>query len=81
MNAAVLFGLTFIQWGILTLNTTAIAKKNHLILFVTDLILAVLGFTILKEIVVSHSFLDLASYALGGALGAQLALLIGDKFL
>lgn len=76
-NALQLFALMFIQFAVITLNTVGIAHRNMPLVFVTDLTLTLLGFTLLKKCVEAETNLERISYALGGALGAQAALLFG----
>lgn len=74
-----LFCLMFIQYGLLTVNTTAISHGNYLWTFLSDMALSLLGFTILKEVVESKAPVDRFAYALGGSLGAQLAIFLGHS--
>lgn len=78
-NAVHLFVLMFIQYGVLTINTRAIAGGNQLWLALTDLVVATLGFTILKKAVEATTRIEMYAYALGGTLGAQAALLISQR--
>jgi hypothetical protein len=72
MNSALkLFVLMFIQFLVLTLNTASIAKHYYLGTFLTDLVICLLGFTILKQIAEADTMHDRIAYALGGAIGAQ----------
>lgn len=48
--------------------------------FATDLIIAVIGFTTVKQIVEAKTRLEQAAYAIGGALGAQAALWISSRY-
>jgi len=72
-----LFVLMFIQFGMITLNTTAIAHKMYLATAITDTIICILGFTILKDVQQSGSKSDMAGYTAGGVLGAQFAIFMG----
>lgn len=76
-----LFGMMFIQYAVITVNTVAIANGNYLGLFITDLAITLLGFTILKKVEAASGPFQMACYALGGALGAQVALLASLHFL
>jgi hypothetical protein len=71
----------FVQYAILTWNTSAIAKGSFFWLFVTDLFVATLSFTILKKVEQASTKFQMICYALGGAIGAQLALLFSSRFI
>lgn len=71
-----LFCMMFVQYGVLTVNMRAISSGNYLGLFLTDLVVAILGFTILKKVEQASTKTDMMAYALGGAIGAQAALFI-----
>lgn len=75
-----LFALMFLQFFVLTVNTISIAHGNYLGTFVTDIVICLLNFTILKEMVESKQFKDRIGYALGGALGAQFAIFVASHF-
>ena len=69
-----LFVLLFIQSGVITVNMRAIAQGRYAESFVSDLILYLMGFTIVKQIVEANTKTAQFCYALGGATGAQVAI-------
>jgi hypothetical protein len=76
-----LFWMMFVQYAVLTFNTRAIAGGHYLALFITDVVVACLGFTILKKVEEANGPLQMACYALGGSIGAQVALWFSMKFM
>lgn len=73
--------MMFVQYAVLTFNTRTIAAGNYFGLFVTDLFVACLGFTILKKVEEAKTTTDMLCYALGGSIGAQIALFLSLKVL
>jgi len=76
-----LFIMTFIQYAVLTFNIRAVAVSNYFALAATDLIIAMLGFTILKKIEQAEGPIDMMGYAIGGTIGAQFAMFFGNYFI
>jgi len=66
--------LNFMSYFIITINFRAVAEANYLWTFITDIILACLGFTVLKHIQEANSKFEMICYAIGGAIGAQIAI-------
>lgn len=75
-RAVFLFILEFFAFMIITLNMRAVSEGHYVLTFITDILVAFIGFTSIKQIVEASTRLEQISYALGGALGAQLALWI-----
>lgn len=80
-RAALLFILQFFAYLIVTLNMRAVADGNYLLTFITDVLVAFIGFTSIKKIVDAHTRLEQVLYIAGAGLGAQLALWISLNYL
>lgn len=72
--AVKLFCLMGLQYAVLTVNTAAIAHHNRLWVALTDIVIAGLGFTILKTVEKADTWLQMIAYTAGATSGAQLAL-------
>lgn len=70
------FSIQFLSYGIVTWNFRAIAQARYLHLFVSDLGCAYLGYTLLKKIQSTESWVAKAGYVLGGACGSVLSTFI-----
>jgi hypothetical protein len=79
-RAAFLFILEFFGFLIVTFNMRAVAEINYVLTFVTDILIAVIGFTSIKQIIDAKTRLEQGAYALGGALGAQVALWLSSNY-
>lgn len=73
-RTGLLFVLQFLAYFIVTLNMRAVAEVNYVLTFITDLLIAIIGFTTIKEIINANTRREKIAYVIGGALGAQLAL-------
>lgn len=69
-----LFFLEFVGYFIVTLNMKSVADVNYLMTFVTDVMIALIGFTSVRMIVEATTTREKIAYILGAALGAQVAL-------
>lgn len=76
-----LFGLMFVQYGILTVGTRAIAQGSFFWLAATDAVVSWLGFTILKKVEQADTASQKFAYMLGGVCGAQVALFLSLRFI
>lgn len=67
------FGVQALSYGAITWNyrSTAQARFSHM--FVSDMLCAFLGFTLIKRIADTKSRVALAGYVLGGASGSVLS--------
>ena len=79
-RAALLFCLQFFGYLLVTLNIRAVADANYILTFVTDILIAVIGFTSIKQVVNATTRVEQFAYALGGALGAQTALWLSSRY-
>lgn len=79
-RTAYLFILQFLAFMVITLNMRAVADANYVMTFVTDLLVAFIGFTTVKRIVDATTRLEQIAYALGGACGAQAALWVSVNY-
>ena len=79
-RAAFLFVLEFFAFLIVTLNMRAVADLNYFLTFITDILVAVIGFTSIKQVVNATTRVEQFAYALGGALGAQTALWLSSRY-
>ena len=79
-RAAFLFVLEFFAFLIVTLNMRAVADINYPLTFITDILVAVIGFTSIKQVVNATTRVEQFAYALGGALGAQTALWLSSRY-
>lgn len=75
-RALFLFVLQFFGYLIVTLNMRAVANLNYPFTFLTDILIATIGFTSIKQIIEAQTRMEQIAYISGGALGAQLALLL-----
>lgn len=73
-NAARLFAMNFVQFCIIAANMRSVAQGLYLATFVTDVAICVISFTLTKRIVEAQSNVDRFAFAIGGALGAQVAI-------
>jgi lipopolysaccharide export LptBFGC system permease protein LptF len=69
-----LFALNLIQFFVIVANTRAYTQGNYFWTAVTDLAFCFLAFTLTKSIAESKTWKDRVGYALGGTLGALLAI-------
>lgn len=69
-----LFIFCFIQSGIITVNFRAVAQANYVATFVTDMLLFMNGFYIVKRIVDAKTVAAQIGYAFGGSCGSILAI-------
>ena len=79
-RAAFLFVLEFVGFFIVTFNMRAVADLNYALTFATDILIAVIGFTSIKQIIDAKTRLEQGAYALGGALGGQAALWLSSHY-
>ena len=79
-RAALLFCLQFFGYLLVTLNIRAVADVNYTLTFATDILIAVIGFSSIKQIAYATTRLEQVAYAVGGALGAQAALWISLRY-
>jgi hypothetical protein len=70
MNALLIGALDFLYCVVFAINMRAIAQGRYRATFVTDLILGVFAFTIVKMIAQAQSFAEMVAYCFGGAFGA-----------
>jgi hypothetical protein len=75
-SAAQLFALNALQYFVVAANMRAIALGLFLPSFITDALIGALGMTIAQRVVAAKSHAERWSYALGGAIGAQLAIYV-----
>jgi hypothetical protein len=61
--------LVWFQFAVVTVNYRAIAQARYVAAGLTDLVIAVAGFTLFKLIAASSGLLDVAGYSLGAVLG------------
>jgi hypothetical protein len=80
-TSAQLFVMMFLQYAVITFNIRAVAVSSYWALALTDLVISILGFTILKKVEQANGVIDMAGYALGGTLGAQVAMFIGNLYI
>lgn len=73
-RALKLFGLQFCLYFIVTLNMRSVADLNYPLTFLTDVLIGAIGFSTFKELMKAETRNEQVSYILGGALGAQVAL-------
>ena len=73
--------MMFLQYAVLTFNIRAVAVSSYWALAVTDLVIATLGFTILKKVEEANGTVDMMGYAIGGTLGAQVAMWVGNMYI
>lgn len=75
-RALKLFCLQFCLYFIVTLNMRAVADLNYFLVLITDILVGAIGFTTFKELMKAETRREQVSYILGGAAGAQVALLV-----
>jgi hypothetical protein len=73
-RSAKLFVLQFCMYFIVTLNIRAVAHLDYVMVFITDVLIATIGFTTIKEVIKAETRTEQICYVLGGAAGAQVAL-------
>jgi hypothetical protein len=78
---AQLFYMMFLQWAILTVNFRAVAHGSYLWLALTDIVTALLSFTVMKKVQEATNVFQMMCYTVGGTLGSQLALLLSVLYL
>ena len=71
-----LFVLNFVSFFIIVANTRAYTQGNYIYTAVTDLIFCALNFTIVKSVAESKTIADRVGYALGGTIGALVAIYV-----
>lgn len=71
-----LFFLEFVGYFIVTMNMKAVADTNYLLTFVTDIMIATIGFTSVRMVVQATTRSEQVAYVMGGAFGAQVALFL-----
>ena len=77
MRRAVLFFMCQLAlYGLVAFNVRALASGNIPATVITDLLIASVSFTVLRRIGDASRRLDFVGYALGGACGSIIALLV-----
>lgn len=74
IRCAQLAGAQVLSYGLITLNMRAIASRNFLWTGLTDVVLAMLSFRLIKLVGEAKSHGEWLSYIVGGVIGAQCAL-------
>lgn len=69
-SAAILAGLQFLSFLIVTLNFRFCAKGRIGATVFTDVLLSALGFTILKRMITAGTGFEMAGYVVGSCLGS-----------
>lgn len=80
-RALQLFLLEFVGFFIVTINMKSVADVNYLLTFITDVLIALIGFTSVRMIVEATTTREKIAYVLGGACGAQIALRLFAHYL
>lgn len=77
--AALFFGQAF-NFLLIVVNIRACAKGKILIAVLTDFVICVLGFTLIRLIASAGSAPEVLAYAAGGSSGSALAILLTRKW-
>jgi hypothetical protein len=80
-KALVLFGLMFVSFFVVTINSKSIAEGSYLWMGLTDGMLTFLNWSILKKVQEAEHLHEKLGYVIGGVLGAQLALFVSIHYL
>lgn len=73
-RAAVTALLMFIQFGLVTLNFRYIAQGHYLGAVLTDILIASLGWSLLKRVASADTTSERIGYVIGAALGSPLGI-------
>jgi hypothetical protein len=76
-----LSGLNFVSYFVLTFDFRTVAQANYLWAAITNLIIAMLTFTVLNRVSESKSTWDRFGYAVGGTCGTMVGIYISKLIL
>lgn len=68
------FGLMFVNYGLLCINTRMIARGSYLGTALSDTAIAVLAFTLIRSVASTDALIAQVGYVLGGVSGAMAGL-------
>jgi len=77
---AVFFGLQGLNYLVVSIGIRALAQGLYAETIVTDLMLGVIGFTLIKRVAEAKGKVELVGYTLGGTAGSALAIFITRAF-
>jgi hypothetical protein len=73
-RALYLAALVTLQMGLITANYRAIAQARYVAAVVTEILTAILAYTLIQEVSASTALLDRIGYVAGATLGAVLGI-------
>ncbi len=68
------FGLMFLNYSLICVNTRMIARGSYLGTMCTDAAIAVLGFTLIRHVVAAEALVAQVGFVCGGVSGSLLGL-------
>lgn len=77
---AYFFAAQFLNYAIMTWNMRAVALGWYLSIALTDLVIAGIGFTMIRRVAEAHSPLAIAGYCFGGMCGSLAAMYVTKKW-
>ena len=73
------FGLMFLNYGLVCINTRMIARGSYVGTAWSDAAIAMLGFTLIRQVADTNALVAQAGYVCGGVCGSLLGLWLTRK--